>query len=288
MASKGRDPMADWSRAEVEAIVSDYLEMLREELAGGTVNKAAHNRALRQVLLGRSAGSIEFKHANISAILHRAGYASIDGYKPRSNYQELLREVVLRRLDSDRQLSALMQSLVEAQVCIPLPAVSDIASIIVPAPRGEDPSLFERPAALPAPRSVNYLEREARNQSLGEAGEKFVLQVEHARLLREGAERWADRIEHVSRTQGDGLGYDILSYEHDGTERLIEVKTTRFGVMTPFFATKHEVDVSEGHGERYHLYRVFRFEREPRLFMLPGSLRQSFNLEATVYRATLP
>ncbi len=77
------------------------------------------------------------------------------------------------------------------------------------------------------PVRVDYLALEARNQSLGKAGEELVLRVEMDRLRREGASRLADRIEHVSHTRGDGLGYDVLSFESTGRERLIEVKTRR-------------------------------------------------------------
>lgn len=59
----------DWSRDEVEAIVGDYFAMLRAELAGEVYSKTAHRRALAPLLSGRSDGSIEFKHANISAVL---------------------------------------------------------------------------------------------------------------------------------------------------------------------------------------------------------------------------
>ena len=59
----------DWSRDEVEATVGDYFAMLREELAGRSVNKSQHNDQLRRVLQGRSKGSVEFKHANVSAVL---------------------------------------------------------------------------------------------------------------------------------------------------------------------------------------------------------------------------
>ncbi len=33
----------------------------------------------------------------------------------------------------------------------------------------------------------------------------------------------------------DGLGYDIQFFEEDGRDRLIGVKTTRFGALTPLF-----------------------------------------------------
>jgi hypothetical protein len=90
---------APWSRDEVELIVADYFAMLRAELSGEAVNKKEHNRRLRTQLDDRSSGSIEFKHANISAVLLNLGdLPYIDGYKPRSNYQQLLEQVVLERL----------------------------------------------------------------------------------------------------------------------------------------------------------------------------------------------
>ena len=79
------------------------------------------------------------------------------------------------------------------------------------------------------------------------------------------AEDWS---REVSQTQGDGLGYDILSYETDGRERFVEVKTTGFGEMTPFFVSRNEVRASGEIGDQYRLCRVFAFVREPRLSLL--------------------
>src|SRR3954453_3206608 len=92
----------NWSRDEVEATVADYFDMLAHELAGERVNKSEHNERLRSALPGRSKGSVEFKHANISAVLTVHGYPYIDGYKPRSNFQSLLEQVVLEYLDVHR------------------------------------------------------------------------------------------------------------------------------------------------------------------------------------------
>jgi hypothetical protein len=127
---------------------------------------------------------------------------------------------------------------------------------------------------------------EARNRSLGEAGEEFVVRFEVARLLKEKS-RLASKVERVSETHGDGLGFDVLSFEVTGEERLIEVKTTAFGAMTPFYVTRNEVEVSCSKPERYHLYRAFDFRRRPRLFSVKGSLDGNFNLDPTVYRARL-
>ncbi len=60
---------ADWSRVEVEATVSDYLAMLASELASVPYSKTAHRQHLIQSLNNRTEQSVEFKHANISAVL---------------------------------------------------------------------------------------------------------------------------------------------------------------------------------------------------------------------------
>ena len=279
----------DWSLVEVSATVADYFAMLDHEIRGEPYNKKEHNRLLQKLLRSRSAGAIEFKHANISAVLREEGYPFIDGYKPRSNYQEMLREVVLERLSADRSLVATVQLLAEAPVPS-VPALRPLSEVLV-APPTRDSSesrVYERkPAARIPVRGINYLEREARNASLGAAGEQFVLEVEERRLREAGKTRLAAKIEHVSISQGDGLGYDIVSFETNGRERYIEVKTTSFGARTPFFASRGEVAVSEELAEKYQLYRVFKFRDSPKLFMLGGSLRQSCALDPIQYRASL-
>jgi hypothetical protein len=115
------------------------------------------------------------------------------------------------------------------------------------------------------------------------AGERFVMEYEHERLWRAGKRNLAERIEHTASARGDGLGYDIASFETDGRERLIEVKTTRFGAQTPFFATRGEVDFSESRKDEYQLYRLFGFVKAPRLFVLAGSLRDVCALEPALF-----
>lgn len=263
--------------------------MLADELAGRSYIKSAHNEALQQLLPNRSRGSIEFKHQNISAVLIGLGYPYIDGYKPRSNFQELLRQVVAEQLESANRVSALAEQLVSAPVA---EASSDIVwsdvEVGIPSCDSSLDATYERLRSTRTPQlSVNYLEREARNASLGVAGEQFVLAFEYRRLWALGHRSLANKVEHIAKTKGDGLGYDILSFESNGRERLIEVKTTRFGNMTPFYATKHEVEVSGREHDRFHLYRVFRFTRKPQLFVLKGSLRDSVTLDPIAYRASL-
>ena len=135
------------------------------------------------------------------------------------------------------------------------------------------------------PLKINYLEREARNHALGAAGEEFVLRFERARLLAAGRDSLADRIEHISTTRGDGEGFDIRSFQTSGQDRLIEVKTTKYGRETPFYVSRNEVHMSEVLAPRYHLYRLFQFRDAPRLFTLAGALSETCALRAESYVA---
>ncbi|MHB1312881.1 MAG: protein NO VEIN domain-containing protein [Gemmatimonadaceae bacterium] len=277
---------SSWTTAEVEAIVTDYFEMLVDELSGRPVNKAQHNRLLQKVLPARSRGSIEFKHANISAVLVELGFRYVDGYKPRPNVQDLLRDVVTTRLALRPDLAKLMS--VAADAPEPLSASREIPHLeLVSAPeidRAARKVSYKRPRR-PSASHPNYLAREAQNATLGRAGELAVLAYEHERLWKAGKKTLAERIDHVARSQGDGLGYDISSFDTSGEPRLIEVKTTRGGVLIPFFASRNEVDVSAAEHERYHLYRVFGFGRQPRLFTLQGSLLETCILDPIQFRA---
>jgi hypothetical protein len=223
----------DWSRAEVEAVVADYLHMLTLELAGQSLNKTAHRRALQAKLRNRSDGSIERKHQTISAVLIELGCPYIAGYKRLSNYQGLLFDFVADRLAHDRLFDQSAVGAAEQPAEVPL--APEFARLLEPPPA-------VRRAAEPEPASYvarggglrrDYLDREARNRSLGAAGEAFVIAFERYRLHAAGAKRLSDRVEHVSQTKGDGLGYDILSFEPDGRERFVEVKTIAFGKETP-------------------------------------------------------
>jgi len=278
----------DWSREEVEATVSDYFDMLALELRGESYNKAEHNRNLQRLLNNRSRGAVELKHANISAVLIELGYPYIDGYKPRGNYQRLLFDVIEDRLSGNKavQLHTAATHAVE-EVVEARPLVEDILKILVDPPRRDEdkPKLYDRVVAARKPVRRNYLEMESRNQALGLAGEKFILEFEEKRLWQAGRKDLAGRIQHVSDSQGDHLGFDVASFETDGRDKLIEVKTTRFGEQTPFFASKNEVAVSAEREGEYHLYRLFHFTKRPKLFILPGSLRNTCVLEPTQFSA---
>jgi hypothetical protein len=260
--------------------------MLAAELRGEPYSKAEHRRRLQALLIGRTEQAVEFKHANVSAVLNELGYPYIDGYKPRRNYQDLLRDVIIERLDHASDVRVAADALVESPVLI-APTIADILAIRVSPPIRERRTPVARDPKLGLAPIADYAERDQRSRSLGKLGEDLVMRYEHERLWKAGKKTWADKVEQVSVTRGDRVGYDIHSFEEDGTPRLIEVKTTRLAAMTPFFATRNEVRISDDNAEEYHLYRVYQFTREPRLFVLSGSLRDTCELDPANYIARI-
>jgi hypothetical protein len=276
----------DWTLPQVEAVVADYLAMLTAEWAGKPFNKAEHNRAL-QAITGRSHGSIEKKHQNISAILHKVGIPPIDGYKPLPHGQGLLESVVLDRVQADEGgILTAAERLIAGKIApAAMPQSFDEILVQAPTPEPADQGGDSFPPTKRPPRIRNYAEIDAKNRLLGKAGEEFALELEQRRLWDAGRQDLSTRVEHVAATRGDGLGYDVESFEVNGTSRLIEVKTTSFGARTPFFLSQHEVTASDRLAATYRLYRVFHFRVSPRLFMLKGSVRSSCQLVPDRYVA---
>jgi hypothetical protein len=130
--------------------------------------------------------------------------------------------------------------------------------------------------------------QDARNRQLGKLGEEFVVLVERHHLRTAGRDDLAAKVQRVTERYGDGLGFDVLSYDDaDDAERLVEVKTTALGKFHPFLVTANAVRCSEDMTERLHLFRVFDFGRTPRVYVLTGSLRTTCTLESVVFRASL-
>ncbi|KGM42112.1 hypothetical protein JY96_11150 [Aquabacterium sp. NJ1] len=274
-----------WTRHENELIVADYLEMLLKELAGQKYNKADRARALMPLLNDRSKGSIEFKRANISAVMIELGFPSLQGYKPRANFQrDGLVNVVAEQVEHLPMLDKAAELAVDRPADVP-------ESVAYQGVRSEPPRREHR-ADEPRPTYVrrgikrDYFEREARNRSLGSAGERFIVQYEQWRLAQLGVGQLADRVEHVAATKGDGLGYDVLSFETDGRERFIEVKTTAHDAATPFFVSVNEVEFARERAEQFRLCRLYHFRTAPKFFELSGAIEQHCHLDPSTFKAS--
>lgn len=273
--------VANWDEGEVDKVVDVYFSMLELELAGQAYSKASFRE---QVMtdVRRSKGSIEYKLQNISAVLAEIGAVFIDGYKPASNYQQLLRSRVIRRFEDATTLRRTMLHAVESPVTAPTLELGDPSAVPEVALRGQNATLPRRGV-----RGIDFQAIESRNRTLGLAGEKAVVRREQRVLVEARRDDLARRVRHASIEDGDGLGYDVLSFRPDGTERFLEVKTTRYAPQQPFLVTRNEVELSIEEPARFTLVRVYRFEA-PRagFYELSGSLRSTASLSPTQFSAT--
>lgn len=90
----------------------------------------------------------------------------------------------------------------------------------------------------------------------GRLGEEFVVRLERHRLTTAGRDDLAAKVKWAADEFGDGLGFDVLSFDGgDESEKLIEVKTTGLGKFFPFYVTSNEVRCSVDMTDQFHLFR---------------------------------
>lgn len=99
-----------------------------------------------------------------------------------------------------------------------------------------------------------FLKLQANAKEIGELGEKYVIEYEKRRFKREGREDLAEKVNQISLVNV-GAGYDILSFEREGMERFIEVKTTTSD-SSQFQLTANEYKVAKLKQKSYWIYFV--------------------------------
>jgi Domain of unknown function (DUF3883) len=135
-------------------------------------------------------------------------------------------------------------------------------------------------------RYTNYVENEKERKRLGDLGELLVLQHEQEKLMASGSMK---RPQHKSKSEGDGLGYDILSYDETGDEILIEVKTTAGSFEDPLYITGAELLCSQKVPRKYWLYRVYEYDdinNSAKYSLIKGDLTE-FCINPILYKVKL-
>jgi hypothetical protein len=266
-----------WSDDELDAIVFDYFSMLDADLVGRQYVKARHSAALMQQI-GRTHRSVEFKHQNISAVLDELGMPWIPGYKPKRNYQAAIFGAIGRYLTTHLEVLTLVPPRTVVALADDEQPFVDVPSLHLDQPR---PRQLEQLI-----RKFDPVERDNRNRALGRAGESFVLEVERRQLAKLQRSDLCERVRWIADEDGDGAGYDILSFDASGRERLIEVKTTNGGANTPFFLSRNEYETAAARAESWRLYRVHLFAQTPRIFTIAPPLLASVHLRTETWRAS--
>ena len=142
-------------------------------------------------------------------------------------------------------------------------------------------------------RKIDWEKARDRNNEIGDQGEEFALEFEIDRLVETlSIERTKamKNVQHLSRLQGDGLGYDIFSINDNGSPRYIEVKTTSGGFNQPFYMSKNERNFFEEYGDSAFIYRVYNFNKKTRhgdvRIISNSELFYDFNFDTITWQVT--
>lgn len=123
--------------------------------------------------------------------------------------------------------------------------------------RGRVKKILEVPEkTYHTPRKIDWDKVNINRKETGELGEEIALSKEKEYLVSVGRNDLANKIRHMSKEQGDGLGYDILSFFRDGRERYIEVKATTGSIETPFYLSRGEFSLIEEKTDSIFIYRI--------------------------------
>ncbi|WP_298075066.1 DUF3883 domain-containing protein [uncultured Bacteroides sp.] len=101
---------------------------------------------------------------------------------------------------------------------------------------------------------TDYDAQNKAKKQLGERGEYVVVQYETKKVKNCGIKG-----KPIQKSlYDDTLGYDIISYDSEGTEIYIEVKATNLSPRNfHFYFTRNELDAAKKYRESYHVYIVF-------------------------------
>lgn len=254
----------DWVPAEMEIAVRAYLDLQARQRRGELVVKQQVYRALREAMPNRTESSFEWRFQNISHVLQEHGLKWIPGLEPAANTGDLLPEIVRSVLHEDRK--ALKE--------VPPPIRS------LPAPPAHE---GRRRARKPV--FVDFALLAEAKRETGRRGEELIVAHERRRLLEAGRADLAARVEHVAVTQGDGLGYDVRSYDLEGRELLIEVKSTG-GNDTSFFLSVNELETSRKNPETFRIYRVVNLDSDPTFYAILPPVEKTHVLDPVVFRVS--
>ncbi|MCM2466684.1 DUF3883 domain-containing protein [Methanoculleus oceani] len=134
---------------------------------------------------------------------------------------------------------------------------------------------------------VDYGEKQRLNEYFGKLAEDEALRCEKERLRHAGREDLADAAKSVSNDPR--LGYDIASFNEDGSKRYIEVKAVRpHKRFARFYLSSNELQKSRDLQPNYYYYFVFQVKTKPYVRCIEASELEERFLRPNQYSVTVP
>jgi hypothetical protein len=125
-------------------------------------------------------------------------------------------------------------------------------------------------------------------QETGLEGEQIVVMVEKYYLNSIGRQDLADKVRNIAREDGDGFGYDVLSFFENGTQKYIEVKSTKQNIYNPFYMSENELSFLKQNNSDAFIYRVLVDKESPRLRVYSSSdIFNSHDITPSQYKVKL-
>jgi hypothetical protein len=139
------------------------------------------------------------------------------------NYQTLLAQEVEAFLDKN---PTFMEQLTGAPTINPdqgpTPAFLDLDKVIEDPPAEIlGPRESDKPWLSRKGREIDFAQRDALNRRLGRLGEEFAVRLERQRLLLAGRDDLSQKVQWAADEIGDGLGFDVLSFDDQGLRGLL-------------------------------------------------------------------
>lgn len=185
------------------------------------------------------------------ASIHKGDYDNAGLFSGASRKRRISERVTL----SGEQFSG--RSVVLANGTVPQAVPAAVTRTEVEAYERDD--TFAVAALTPA--QLDAILRKCRE--VGDKGEYFVYQHERNRLQRAGRTDLANKVRWVSRERVNA-GYDIKSFNADGTPKYIEVKST-MGVNKAFKVSRGEWTTATTRRSSYWIFRVVNTLSAPRI-----------------------
>jgi len=118
---------------------------------------------------------------------------------------------------------------------------------------------------------IDYANRSKKFKRIGDRGEQIVVRAEQQYLRKNGRADLAESVDQISQLD-DSVGYDILSFDLDGTRKLIEVKSTLRKVgRSNVYLSANELHVG-AREENYYFYIVYEVgSKRPKIWKVSSS-----------------
>lgn len=118
---------------------------------------------------------------------------------------------------------------------------------------------------------IDYSNRSKKFKRIGDRGEQIVLRAERQFLNENGKEDLANLVDQISE-RDDSVGYDILSFELDGSKKLIEVKSTLRKIgKSNVYLSANELQVAENE-KNYYFYIIYEAgSKRPKIWKIKSS-----------------